>query len=328
MAFLGGLGGFGLKKSDTAETIISTVSALPTDEKKVRKIKESLTLIRDAKLTPEERARIPTDYKDIIDLTALNNAWCWINCSMRPDAKGLLSLKTNVDAFKNAYESLNMSIANSDPINIVLPKFEEFVNLRIQLNNMKKDLQAKFPPGSARSNVKPPPKEGAEAGVPLWAEPLARIYNSVGGPKNVNTTSFIKHLQNYRSELSPEQQATVHGTLSEFGMRRGNAAIGLRNYLTKSKSSLPESFKSIFKANQFTPYKPNTQKNIANKDRRRMMREAAIKQVKPSGAGSLAIINENREINEINESPPAGAAGAAGAARKRNRATRRRRRNM
>ena len=324
MAYLGGLGGFGLKKSDTAETIISTVSALP-DEKKVNKITQSLTLIRDAKLTPEERARIPTDYKDIIDLTALNNAWCWINCSMRPDAKGLLSLKTSVDSFKNAYESLNILIANKADVNEIFDEFKKFVNLRIQLNIMKSDLQSKFPPGSARSNTKPPPKEGAEAGVPLWAEPLARIYNSVGGPKNVNTTTFIKHLQNRRSELSPEQQATVHGTLSEFGMRRGNAAIGLRNYLTKSKSSLPESFKSIFKANQFTTSKSlNTQKNLANKEHRIMMRKAAIKQVSPSGAGSLPRINENA----VNESATTKNASPITTMRKRNRATRKRGRNM
>jgi len=259
MSFLAGIGASSLKKSERLENIIPALNKLTSDKLILNKINSSISLIKNAKLTSEERLRIPSDYKDILDLTDLNKAWCWINCSMRLSTKEIIYFKALISSFKKADQSLNNLININAPISEIKDKFKEFVNIRIDLNKLKDELQQKNPPVAAKLINNPPPKEGAEAGVPQWADPLAKIYHNVGGPKNVNTSTFLQYLHEHKDELTPREQSIVQGTLSEFGTRRNHMAITLKNYLSKSKSALPISFKSIFKTNQFNKA-PKTRK--------------------------------------------------------------------
>jgi hypothetical protein len=252
MAFLSGIGASGLKK-ESLENIVSSLNKLSSDKLILNKINTTISLIKNAKLTSDERLRIPSDYSDNLDLTDINKAWCWINCSMRLNTVELRFFKTLVTSFKNTYESLDSLLKSGSPVTEIKDKFIEFINLRKELNSLKMRLQESYPPTGAKTINNPMPKEGKESGTPLWADPLAKIYFNIGGPKNVNTSTFIQYLQNHQDELTPDEQSIVSGTLSEFGRRRNNTAITLKNYLSKTKSALPVSFKSIFKANQYTP---------------------------------------------------------------------------
>ena len=241
MAFLGSLS---LRKKLTLTNLGPLVEPL-TGKSLKDKIRMNLTLVSNVTLTAEERLRIPTDVKDIISLTDLQKAWCWINCSMRLSSAETLEFMGLIKEFKQTFESINSMLENEHSTDDVLKsEFNKFINLRIQLNALKVTLQEKYKPGATREiNA---PREGKESGAPLWAEPLAKIYHNIGGPDNVSANAFIQYLQDRRENLNSGQQHTVHSTLVEFGPTKELAAPALKNYISKTRAALPPSFARIF----------------------------------------------------------------------------------
>jgi hypothetical protein len=267
------LGQAQLRKKATLTNLIPSINALLTksnDSDKNRKIisqiNQNITLITNSTLSSDERKRIPTNYKDILDLTNTKNLWCWINCSMRLSTVEMREFINQGKLFKDTYDTLNRELNNTSPnIDNIVKSYKDLINQRIELNNLKIKLQSLYPPKELMEVQKP--NNNGSSGPPGWAQPLANIYAKVDGPKGVSTEDFIEHLRFHQRNLSLPDQQTVHGSLSEFGTTRKNAAVTLRNWLKKSKSSLPNSFRNIFSNGTYKG--GNRKRRITRKNRKR-----------------------------------------------------------
>lgn len=245
---LPGLSGFGLRKKQTLPELVESLGSL-TGKSLKSKINMNLSLVSTARFTEDELRRVPTDMGDSALLINIQKAWCWINCSMHLSSEEMTAFISLINNFKRSHESITSMLANeATEDNTLRDAFAQFVKQRIELDNLKITLQAKYPISEAKE-VEPVAREGKEAGAPLWAEPLANIYHSHGGQNGVNTTSFIEYLQDVhkQGELTPEEELSVNSTLRLFGQTKELAAPALQNYLKKTKTVMPNSFKRIFK---------------------------------------------------------------------------------
>jgi hypothetical protein len=245
MAFLAALGGPRLTRQKPIDRVESLLAEGKSPEA-LKILQRDIDELTKYKITAEESKRISSSNApgDLLDLTILRSFFCFINCSMSVSSEEMKQIIQMVNTLKETRAQILRLPPTASPDEI-RTLFMSLKDQRQKMFDLRPILQAKYPPTFGEVTKKSGNNNSIRPGGTQWAENLARIYTSLGGPSQVSTNQFIKYLQNHRNELSPEEQATVHGALSEFGYRRENASVGLKNYLKKSGITIPQSFRSL-----------------------------------------------------------------------------------